>query len=146
MDNQQAKIIWFGGFFDGEGSLMFYKDTRNSYYPRITLCNTSFKTKERVIEIYTEMTMPFHYSERTPSKDQKSWDIRLQGYKRCLKWLDVFQEYLYTKHEEATMMRKVVEYRLLPSSRCWYDKRIPLPVTDWESEIIHNYFRNRTTR
>lgn len=146
MDNQQAKFIWFGGFFDGEGSLMFYKDTRENYYPRITLCNTSFITKERVIEVYQSVSIPYYYSERTPTQDRRSWDIRLQGYKRCLRWLDVFQEYLFTKQEEAAMMRKVVEYRLSPESRWYGDRRVPLPCTAWEHEIIHSYFRNRTIR
>lgn len=143
MDNQQAKFIWYGGFFDGEGSLMFYKDTRGYYYPRITICNTHWETKDRIIEIYEEMGIPFYYSERTPSKDRPSWDIRLQGYKRCLRWLDVFQEYLYTKQEEAIMMRKVVEYRLSSESRNLFDKRTPKMPELWEVEIIQNYFRTR---
>jgi hypothetical protein len=122
MDNQQGKmeqdLSWLAGFLDGEGSLMVKRRSGAShnkydiYSPTICVVNTDMPTLDIVIDILKSVELPFHVSSRDGHINKDSWDIRVSGYKRCKRWLEVLTPYLRTKKGQAVVMLEYINSRL----------------------------------
>ena len=135
MGNQQRKtedtdLAWLAGFLDGEGSFVIIqlagkrltelleKNQRPYIAPRIVLVNTDEPTLGTVMAILDAHELPYHVSRRVGginvrgNKNADSWDLRVQGMKRCKRWLDVLTPYLHTKKSQAQAMLDLIDSRL----------------------------------
>ena len=124
MDNQQAKVSdneigWLAGFLDGEGSFMLMQrpdrrvktphkvyDRRKLWAPRICVANTHIPTLNHVTNLLDRLGLPYHISWRqfTTREYKTAWDLRVQGLKRCYRWLIQIAPYLVTKKRQAELM------------------------------------------
>lgn len=138
MDNQQGKndgLAWLAGFVDGEGSFMVIQCTgkrmerfkgRGYAQTRITLVNTHFPTLEAIKEICAENELPYYISTRiggvssSGAKYADSWDVRVQGFRRCKKWCEALLPHLRTKKSRAEAMLQLVDTRLAHSYKDYY--------------------------
>lgn len=133
MGNQQGKLwdpdlCWLGGFFDGEGSVIFKRMGGNrlremglDYYgPHLNITNTSEATLAEVTRILAEHRLPFYVERRTPnsSKNKPSWSVWANGIRRCRRWLEVLTPYLHTKRSEAELMLEFIDSRLSVDGAC----------------------------
>lgn len=138
MDNQQGKaqesdLHWLAGFIDGEGSIIMKRQggsrlramNLDYYAPNIRICNTCEKTFDIVVDILKRHELPFHVTRRTPDNPnwKPSWDISVNGLKRCLHWLEVFLPYLRTKQDQAEWMREFIVERLTHDKQNGYSPR-----------------------
>lgn len=112
----EPSLPWLAGFIDGEGTLnIVQKD--NHYYPRISVTNTHFPTKQFVINILNENNLLFYEAPDKPEKIRPngvlykmSWELSIQNDK-CLNWLLLLVPYLKTKQQQGYLLLDFIESR-----------------------------------
>jgi len=137
MGNQQAKVSereigWLCGMVDGEGSLMIVRNqacrrTSERWLPRITIVGTHVPTLNYLSNLLDIMGLPYHISWRlhnisraTNKASLHSWDLRAQGLKRTLRWLNILAPYLVTKQRQAELLVDFCNLRLEQYSKDSY--------------------------
>ena len=121
MGNQQAKVNereigWLCGMIDGEGSLMVVQNqscrrTSERWTPRITVVGTHVPTLNHLSNLLDALGLPYHISWRrhnisraTKKASLHSWDLRAQGFRRTIRWLNLIAPYLITKSRQAGLL------------------------------------------
>lgn len=133
MGNQQGNfgdtdLSWLAGFMDGEGSFGFQQiaspegrraHKRPYFNPRITVGNTDMATLEYLQAIYTQYRIPHHVTMRRNRglrlngvAKSDFWQVRTEGIRRCVVWLEVVTPFLHTKHDQAQVMLEFCRSRL----------------------------------
>ena len=115
MDNQQGKIYWLGGFFDGEchiGITVKENPSGSTYLiPMIEVSNTHVPSIDRIIKIASELELPYYVMDRSNGSNPKWREQRrfsVQGMKRCEKWLDFLIPVLFTKLDQALLLKEII--------------------------------------
>jgi hypothetical protein len=151
MGNQQAKvsdICWLAGFYDGEGSFTFRRNTVKPrttsyvfYYPSVRLVNTHKPTLEIVLGILDQIPVGHNVSWRY--QDNKgwspSWDIEIRGMKRLETFLPVISPYLKTKSENCKAIEAWIQLRKQHPISNQHIK-FP-PYTQQELDIIQEVYK-----
>lgn len=124
MDNQQVRSFnlgWLACAFESEGHFSFMRQQKKkyiNYYPLISLVNTDDKYIEACDEILAYHQIP-HYIE--PKRDRgvgkTTRCVKICGFRRCQKFLDIMLPYLKTKRKRATLLKSIIDYRLSLVSR-----------------------------
>ena len=120
MGNQQAKVSereigWLCGMVDGEGSLMIVQNqsckNNTRWVPRITIVGTHTQTLNYLSNLLDNIELPYHISWRlhnisraSKKASLHSWDLRVQGFKRVIRWLNTITPYLITKQRQAEFL------------------------------------------
>lgn len=118
-DNQQlsleAKLGWFGGIMDGEGSIILPKHCNaNTFYPVFRMGNTNYKLCKMFVDILRELNIPFYvrYDKPTKTKYKPMWRIIITGMKRVKKILEIINPYLISKREQGELILEFINSRL----------------------------------
>lgn len=135
MDNQQERFddekakAWLAGFWDGEGTITIGANMDKGHLrirPLLSIVNTHLATMEYLTTLFGKFNIPFyicsvHRKIKNP-KHAKQFVIRIAGHKRCKRFLDVLESYLFTKADQAKLLREFIEWSFtLPHS--WRDPK-----------------------
>lgn len=124
MDDQQVRSLnlgWLACAFESEGHFSFFRQQKKkyiNYYPCISLVNTDDKYIEACDDILSEHQIP-HYVEgkRDRGVGKTTRCVKICGFRRCKKFLDVLLPYLKTKRKRANVLLEIINYRLSLVSR-----------------------------
>jgi hypothetical protein len=136
MDNQLAnRVSWLVGFIEGDGSLYLDRHiNRRGYWkvtPNIGITNMDYGLIERCIEILSENNVP-HFVTHRMVKNGVVYDIKIRGYKRVKKALDVFGDlFMSTKKDKADLKSNLIKIRL--------SKEHNAEFSDPEKDIYQQY-------
>lgn len=123
-DNQQESLCdlsWLGGIVDGEGCITVTAYSRadrlkeNSFYvsPKVTVTNTEDSLIDKVEEILIANHIAYYKREYPPHKTwKKRIEIRIAGYKRVRRFLELIKPYLVSKKEKANLTMLLCLQRL----------------------------------
>lgn len=118
LDDQQVRLVWLAGFFDGEGTMGIYKMRNRKTQPdgwqvRVSLCNTHYPTKELVKAILEQIGVSAYWqdSESHNDKWQARWGVSIGGQRRSLKFLEAIYPYLVTKKLQASVLVAYIKSR-----------------------------------
>ena len=119
MDNQQVRLFnlgWLACAFESEGHFSFMRQRKKkyiNYYPLISLVNLDERYIEACVEILSANDIP-HYVEPRRIRNGKNSTrcIKICGFKRCKKFLEVMLPYLKTKRKRAMILQAIINYRL----------------------------------
>lgn len=130
-DNQQAKPNLFelgriSALIDGEGWLIFNRQAlpskRFRYVPVIGMNSTSKRLADEMDSTLQKHGIGLWRGMRNFSNPnhKMQYMIRVQGFKRCLRLLELFGEFLVEKLEQARLLKEYIKYRLQlpPQSPC----------------------------
>jgi len=137
IDNQQESsdlikdLSWLGGILDGEGTLTLRFHNRKNKTPIVTpvvsVVNTDEKIINEIMRIYKENNIAYWVSARKATKNwKKTWSLQTVGLKRCSRFVNLIEEYLIGKRENAEIIKRFCNKRLDDTTgkhrRPYYDK------------------------
>jgi len=122
MDNQQAteaKMGWLAGIIDGEGciTMRVYKRTTGNYWRScalIVITNTSKIMLEEIHQILSSLRVGHFFREdsRKTVTKKRIFSLRIDGLKRCQKFLPLIIPYLIAKRPQAEVLLRFVNRRI----------------------------------
>lgn len=124
MDDQQVRLFnlgWLACAFESEGHFSFMRQQKKkyiNYYPVISLVNTDDNYIEACHDILTVNQIP-HYIEPKRQREvgKTTRCVKICGFGRCKKFLDLMIPFLKTKRKRAAMLLGIINYRLSLSRR-----------------------------
>jgi hypothetical protein len=112
-------LAWLAGFLDGEGHFNVERmdvprlDLIRSirYYPYISVNHTDEQTLHAIIHILGALNLGDAYQcgwyrNNTYPVRKDRWFLRVRGYHRCMRWLDILVPHLRTKLAEARLVHE----------------------------------------
>lgn len=141
MDNQQERLLenaWLAGLWEGDGSFSINKCANQGkfiqYQFNIQFVNTDVDLIMEVKNILKKNNIGYYeFGRLNPFNGGKllKYEIRIQGFKRCLNFLTLVLPYLRgVKKQRAVAIDKFIRYRL------------SLPKQQRYSEIEHGMYED----
>lgn len=123
MDNQQIRPIavdlsWLAGMWEADGSFSLSKNYQSKYIqyePHLQFVNTDLLIIEEVIRILNYLQIGYYFLSRiqTGLGTKLRYEIRIQGMKRCSKFLHYVNDYLRgEKKQRAIYIKEFIDLRL----------------------------------
>jgi len=117
-DNGQARVSemekgWLAGLIDGEGCLHIDLDPRGGAHPYLTVTNTNQLIIEKAVDIWQRLGIGCRVQTRSSGGRNPVKDVQVIGYKRLKPALISIMPYLVGKADEALLLYRFVESRLL---------------------------------
>jgi len=165
MDNQQERlefeIGWLMGVWESEGwyslrSCFLDGDRLQRYRPEIGITNTDSVFLEKVESILRKLNLPFWRTKWSPeTKKRPRSMIKIDGVRRCKKFIDRLFPYAVTKRDRLTILKEFIDYRLSLNIRAPYGKKehtwyqqlrlLNAPLSQ-HSKILNDYTPNTEKR
>ena len=149
-ENQQVssfELGWLCGVIESEGNFSIYKWTRRktiNYQPWMGIMNTDKMMIEKANELLKRLKIAYYIGKpRKLPKRKFCYQIRISGYKRIKRLLDLIGNLLITKRDRAIILKKFVEKRLnlKKQNGCWNNTHF-----DQEDESLFQQLRKLNQR
>jgi len=138
MDDQQIRLLdlgWLIGAIEGEGTLtlVVHRKLKRGYVywyvvPYCMIANTELPFIEKFMKICKEFNIGCYKMEKRATGNRKlCYSVRIAGLKRMENLLNLIQEHLVIKTEQAKIIREFINYR----------KSVPLktPYGEYEKSL-----------
>ncbi|MFA5377191.1 MAG: hypothetical protein WC455_15680 [Dehalococcoidia bacterium] len=135
LGNQQARLAWLAGIFDGEGTVGIYNRPKsNNWFVIVSLCNTHQQSRFMVASILDEINVSGYWQDRKPEnpKHNARWSVVISGYGKVSRFLSALMPYLVVKQLQAQIMLIFINSRQnkpmggrtcnLPNAKQWTKK------------------------
>ena len=111
--SRKDRLIWFAGFFDGEGCVAVYLDVVAKHGKTLDMTlkvtNTCMFTMRDISEIFVENHIGFYWA--TNGNQNPALEICISGQGRILNLLKLIRPYMRTKASQADALLELITYR-----------------------------------
>jgi len=116
--NQQETVSevekgWLAGIIDGEGCIHIDLDPKGGSHPYLTITNSNKLIIEKVVSIWHRLGVGCRVQTRANYRKNPVQDVQVIGFKRLQPALIAIMPYLIGKANEALLLYRFVESRLL---------------------------------
>ena len=141
MDNPQVtatEIAWLAGIWDGEGTISVCYGQKHIASPRVSVVNTNPSIIRRVCEILDGLGIGHRLLEKGqggfPGSHKQCWIITVERLANAARFLLHLDPYLIGKIEQARLLRRFLDSRLL--RRAGVKRNSDAPYTSEELELL----------
>jgi len=120
--NQQETVSevekgWLAGIIDGEGCLHIDIDPRGGSHPYLTVTNSNKLIIEKAVDIWRRLGVGCRVQTRANQRKNPVQDVQVIGFKRLKPALVAIMPYLVGKADEALLLYRFTESRLLKADK-----------------------------
>ena len=114
LGNQQARLAWLAGIFDGEGTLGIYNRPKaNNWFVMVNICNTHQQSRHMVASILDEIGVSGYWQDRNTTNPNHNprWSVVISGYGKVSRFLLAIIPYLVIKQLQSQIMLVYINSR-----------------------------------